>query len=771
MIEKLDVTADNAQRAIDDITQWCAALGSENIKKYNDFLRKITPNQYLTNGNVLTNAGFEASTEVTQPKKDAGYQNAVMTEGWTTPYAHPNNKWSLSNDPHRGNNSLKVELEISGGNNNTSLAANYNLIANEKPLGRTRLEPDTTYVISYWAKGNAKIRFWSRVFKVSNGTSTEVAEREYSTKYEDLSETWKLYTEEVTTNSLGEIRWQIDFRQEDANAKYAIVDDVAVQKMDDAISSVEAMIEALNVKGNNAQRAIADIEQWCAALGSENITNYDMFTSKKADYNPGGSGEDIPPAESKIPYWVASDESVISIQEDAVSGERALKAAFAGAGSVTVATIDAPFGFGPGYYTLSFQTKGTGSVQVEARAYSASGEEVILDKETDVSTVWKETIFQGIDIPEGYKLKSLAFTLSTEAAGDIFLDAIQMYEQLGPGAALDDVVVENRGSVLFLDGAPEGYEVSLHSSSDSAVLALDGAITIPKNDVSVDYRYVIVNKNDENDKAISQKHTLYVKGTEGEASEFSQRTITDADTGIAVTGLMKEDAAIQVRVLGNSHEYYSQALKEGYDSIGLYNVYLIPKSAYRGAVIVDFKIDSSYNGKEITIVQINRDTKERVELTGVVSNGILSLNVADDGAFMLQIKKSAAVPGHSGNGDSNTQDNPGNGGNSTPGTTSNGNSNTSDIPGNGDHSTPNNSGNHTPDMPKNPGDDNGDVGKNGGEAEESNTEMIILIIVIGAAVILIALAVTATVLIVGKKKDYEAEQDDAAHDDSEGNSN
>ncbi|MBQ2922957.1 MAG: hypothetical protein IJE60_07730, partial [Tyzzerella sp.] len=530
--------------------------------------------------------------------------------------------------------------------------------------------------------------------------------------------------------------------------EYAIVDDVAVQKVADATDSVEAMIDRFDTAGADAARAKADIEKWCATIGSENISNYSTFESKLASQIPGGEVQN-----EEIPYWDVSNGSVVSLQEEAVSGEKALKATFSSNGSVAITTKDKPFAFGSGYYTLSFWTKGTGNIKVTAKAYSTTNEVTILEQEVNLSDTWKETVIQGIDVPEGYRLKSLSFMLSAEVAGEILLDAIQMYKQLGPGSALDDIVVENRGDVLFLDGAPEGYAVSIYSTSDKSVLGMDGTIATPEYDTCVEYSYVIVNENDANDKAVSQKYALRVAGTYGVDTGFRKQTVTDKATGISATGLMKDNATISVRSLDAGSEYYATALKDGYNSIGCYDVYLIPESAYSGAVTVNFKIDSSYNGKAVTVVHVNKDTGKVTEFTGVVANGVLSVETLEDGVFMLQLQSTQTVPDDTGGSDTNT--NPSNKDSLTNG--SNGGS--TDTPADTnqpldmDSQTDNNGetpADTTDDSENSNGDDTDQTSR---KSRQNNKKIRILIVVIGMALILIALAITATILILGKNDD------------------
>ena len=50
--------------------------------------------------------------------------------------------------------------------------------------------------------------------------------------------------------------------------------------MDAAVDSVGMMIEALDTSKAGADRAIADIRQWCNVLDSKNIVNYGKFLSK-----------------------------------------------------------------------------------------------------------------------------------------------------------------------------------------------------------------------------------------------------------------------------------------------------------------------------------------------------------------------------------------------------------------------------------------------------------------------------------------------------------
>ena len=285
MIENLVITSPTAERAIDDIKQWVVALGSENIFNYADFEAKLIAYDllddytYLDTGNNLNNPGFEL---------DSTAQNTngwgTITTGWTASGKVASDIFSLaiSDDAHGGNSALSIST-IASNNTEIRLFNDVADSANKNLSGTmTGLSLNTEYIASYWVKGTAKTKFY---FKTVTGDDTKGYT--YSNAWGDEitpSETgWTLVTKTTTTSAGGTAWWNV-YYVGGQNGKYVLIDDVQFVPKTQAIANVEKMIENLDVSSPNATRAIDDIEQWITALGSENISNYDLFQMKKSGY-------------------------------------------------------------------------------------------------------------------------------------------------------------------------------------------------------------------------------------------------------------------------------------------------------------------------------------------------------------------------------------------------------------------------------------------------------------------------------------------------------
>ena len=297
MIENLDITLPTAARAIDDIEQWAAVLGSDKISNYADFEAKLkqfnSVGKYyyvIENGNAPSNSSFEQSdnAEIIDRRNDTYF---AITDSWMTNWTvntpeNPFQTASISNDAHSGNNSLYIKITS---NNNLSYSLtfhNQNLYSGTFNYAKYDL-PNRTYIVSIWIKGN-KVRGRTRKYTESaDNTQNGVWTKDFDwapAMSEDAGDDWTLYTFEVKTNSLCEAGWVICVPQDVNSTVEVYLDDIHVATKEQYISNVEKMIENLDVSSPNATRAIDDIEQWITALGSENISNYDLFQMKISRY-------------------------------------------------------------------------------------------------------------------------------------------------------------------------------------------------------------------------------------------------------------------------------------------------------------------------------------------------------------------------------------------------------------------------------------------------------------------------------------------------------
>ena len=290
MIENLVITSPTAERAIDDIKQWAAVLGSDKISNYADFetkkaaFERLNTYDYVAEGNIFDNSSFELSdTALNSTVKNGDYSE--ITTGWIDNQVTPSSRALITmdtDDAHSGKNSLAIKT-ISGQPRLVSSAfevSDWTIV----------VDKDKKYTISYWAKGDEFVRvmYWTGT---SGNWGTQGWSATSSTAVEPGSD-WKLFTYEFDSSKMATytsgdvskdvIRLAIHFNGSSSNTIH--IDDVVLTTTDQTIANVEKMIENLDISSPNATRAIDDIEQWITALGSENISNYDLFQMKKSGY-------------------------------------------------------------------------------------------------------------------------------------------------------------------------------------------------------------------------------------------------------------------------------------------------------------------------------------------------------------------------------------------------------------------------------------------------------------------------------------------------------
>ena len=287
MIQKLDVNSKVATRAIDDINQWVSVLGAQKISNYADFEAKlkqyasIGKYEYVVTNNLYLNPGFEESDVINNSSGKAFYS---MTEGWTSPWSNSKYVFSLSDVSHSGNKSIYIKLPV--GSENTMLVNRKNIVITSEISTDTDgrmygLTSGEKYIMSYWVKGDAATRAWLREIDANGKVSTSLTTSSQNITAEN---DWKLFAAQFTPNTSGEIYCVLNYTCNSSSETEAYIDDVSMQTVSDAIRSVETMIDNLNTSAPYAARAIDDIEQWITALGSENISNYDLFLMKKSGY-------------------------------------------------------------------------------------------------------------------------------------------------------------------------------------------------------------------------------------------------------------------------------------------------------------------------------------------------------------------------------------------------------------------------------------------------------------------------------------------------------
>ena len=211
----------------------------------------------------------------------------------------------------------------------------------------------------------------------------------------------------------------------------------------------------------------------------------------------------------KLSAWKAESyetNATAEISDDASSGEYAVKLTLKDSNSkISLNEISLPKeGFTEGYYMWAFDAKGIGKLTANAKHGDKSTEY----KAEELNEEWQRFVVKDIDLHKGV-LNSLGF--SAEGKGEIFIDNIEFYRQVGPGGLIDGMKVTQDNGKLILPTVPEGYEIMVLSSSNTDILALDGSLTSPESDTDIEIVLKITNVNDLTDTAKTEPFNVTIK--------------------------------------------------------------------------------------------------------------------------------------------------------------------------------------------------------------------------------------------------------------------
>lgn len=621
MITAFDPSEKNALQKSADIEQWVNALGNSNISNYNLFVEKSSQ---------IVNMGFELSDSASLKKGD--YTN--FTTGWKTNYVATNPPYSveIANDAFIGNNALKVNVNsVDAGSGFRAMLGSVNSDKTDTVFDGllSGYTPNTDYVVSYWVKGTANTKVFG---KTNSGTSWD--NNWQNPAHISLSDMWSLSCHTIKSDASGNAWWTLFVCGDVANT-YAIIDDVSFIPKSEAIASVEAMIDAFDYT-KATDNDVYIINQWMSVVTvSDDAKN--SFNAKLADYK-ALKAELAWKTIDGVYGWETNLEGKITLDTSTVAyGKQSLK--IDASQAVALRPTQIPFGMQNGYYTLVLYVKGGGKLSLTAMADNGKDKYELLNEEINITSGWDRYVISNIDIKENYSIDSLKLTFSDSSS--IYLDAVQMYRQIGPGSYLDDITDNISDNALVLSGSPDGYFTEIYKTSDSNVLAKTGEITVPKYNSDIEYRFKITNINDSTDYAISDIRILSVNGTDGaapvdEGAQKTLKTITDDATKVSVTAKMSDDARLTVKVLDENSAYYDLLLNYNYECIAHYNIFTIPQSAYEGDRTFTFTVGEEYNGKTLTVTRYDKDTRAIEEYEVKVTGGKISVTTPNDGAFMIQ---------------------------------------------------------------------------------------------------------------------------------------
>ena len=621
MITAFNPSDANAFKKADDIEQWINALGKENISNYDAFVEKSSQ---------ILNMDFELSDSASLKKGD--YTN--FTTGWKTNYVNNNPPYSVEivKDAFSGNNALKVNVNKADADSGfRAMLATANENKNDSIYDGllSGYTPNTDYIVSYWVKGTADTKVFG---KTNNGSSW--GNDWQKPAHTATSNVWSLNGHTVKTDASGDAWWTL-FVVGDVADTYAIIDDVSFVPKSDAIANVEAMINVFDYK-KATEDDIYIIDQWMKVVNvSDDAKN--SYKDKLADYE-ALQAELAWKAIDGVYGWEANVDGKITTDNTSVAyGDKALK--INAQEAVSLRPTQVPFGMQNGYYMLVLYVKGGGKINITANADNGLDQYELLNKTLNIPNNWDKITISNISIKENYSISDLRLNFSDSS--NIYLDAVQMYRQIGPGSSLDDITNNVFDNKLILGATPDGYFTEVYKTSNSDVLSKTGEITVPKFDTDIEYRFKIVNINDSTDYAISDLRFITVNGTDGiepveKGEEKVSRTITDEKTKVSVTALMSEDALLTVKVLDSSSKYYDLLLNFNHECIAHYNIFTIPQTAYEGDRTFTFTVDEVYNGKTLIVTRYDKETRAFEEYEIKVVDGKISLTTPNDGVFMIQ---------------------------------------------------------------------------------------------------------------------------------------
>lgn len=211
----------------------------------------------------------------------------------------------------------------------------------------------------------------------------------------------------------------------------------------------------------------------------------------------------------KLSAWKAENydtNATAEITDEASSGEYAVKLTLKGSDSkISLNEISLPKeGFTEGYYMWAFDAKGTGKLTANAK----HGDKSTQYNVEELKDEWQRYVVKDIDLHKGV-LSS--FWFNAEGDGEIFIDNIEFYRQVGPGGLIEGMTVIQDNGKLILPTAPEGYAITVLSSSNTDILALDGSLTSPETDTDIEIVLKITNINDSTDTAKTEPFSVTIK--------------------------------------------------------------------------------------------------------------------------------------------------------------------------------------------------------------------------------------------------------------------
>ena len=344
--------------------------------------------------------------------------------------------------------------------------------------------------------------------------------------------------------------------------------------------------------------------------------------------------------ETDIPYWksdiATANSNILSLTEDTFTGDKALKVTLNGVESSSITPSFSEYMIKSGYSMLVFSAKGKATLTVTI--VTDSGE---LKKEFELGQNWKKYLIKDIEVKKDETIKRILFTFEDEGKdSENYLDSVQLYSQVGPAKITENFEIISGDRSICLPCVADGYSVAVKSISDENIIAKNGKITKPQYNTVVDIVLSVTNINDKTDTADSHKISVMVLGTNGEKPEESAKiqTRVDTETNVSVTASMLNATKFKAFALSEDNKYFNFLYIDEKDVAGFFRAVLTPKDSYKGELEFKFPVDSSYNGKTVTVVyRLESEATGSVE--AVVKNGFISVKANETGHFLILSEK------------------------------------------------------------------------------------------------------------------------------------
>lgn len=230
-------------------------------------------------------------------------------------------------------------------------------------------------------------------------------------------------------------------------------------------------------------------------------------------------------------------------------------------------------------------------------------------------------------VVSGFKLKG------RDAAGfNVVTDKVQLYGEITP---LKITVTADNAVMSLGDEEPRlTYKV------EGKLLGNDEFIgELARTSGNEAGQYVITQGN-LTVKGNSDNYDIVFKEGIFTISSFTSATLSDATSKISVSGYFDASSTITVTPIQATDTTYKTLLDNAAwgKMISAYNVSLSADSV-DGALTVTFPVDTAYNGKEISVYQLNSDGNAVSHYKVTAENGTVSIKTGECTQFMLVVDK------------------------------------------------------------------------------------------------------------------------------------